>query len=106
MPTTKYKVRYATIYVFAAGARGFRVTSSPERLTVRVGDVVDFTVVDATGKLPGKVSIKFPDRSPLAEVEPFERWQRVTVRKAKAGLYKYSILIGDDVVFDPLLEVM
>lgn len=108
MTTSRYKVRYATIYVFPAAAKGVRVTSSPERLTVRAGDIVDWTVVNAGAAPTGRVSIQWKERSPLkADPKPFERFERAAVlRKVKPGLYRYSILLDGKVVFDPELEVM
>ena len=107
MAITRYRVRYATIYVFPAGAKGVRVNATPERLSVRAGDIVDWTVVNATASPSGKVSIQWKERSPLKEdPKPFERFERAAVRKAKPGLYRYSILIDGKVVFDPELEVM
>ena len=52
------KVRYATIFVFPGGAKGkVRVNATPETLTVRPGDVVDWTVVNAASDASaGRVS--------------------------------------------------
>ena len=107
MPAKRPKVRYATIYVFPAGAKGVRVSAAPERLTVKPGDVVDWTIVNATSGAAGEVSIAWKGRSPMTEEpKPFERFQRAEVRKVKSGLYRYSILINGKEVFDPELEVM
>ncbi|MGD9904852.1 MAG: hypothetical protein AB7U83_15415 [Vicinamibacterales bacterium] len=107
----RVRVKYATIFVFPATGKGgrVRVSAAPETLTVRPGDVVDWTVVNATGAdSPGKVAIKWKDRSPVkGEAAGFDRKARVAVRtSAKKGIYRYSILIDDVEVFDPELEVM
>jgi plastocyanin len=103
-------VRYATIFVFPPPARGKApvVSTSPERLTVRAGDAVEWTVVNATGT-PGKVSVGWAKTNPLkgTSSEPFERRTRDSVRaKAEPGLYKYNVLLDGKVVFDPELEIM
>lgn len=112
MPSTRVKVRvkYATIFIFPAGGRSksLVVSTSPERLTVREGDLIDWTVVDATGQAgTRKVSFTWKERSPLKE-EPkaFPRFTRATVRKAKPGLYKYSVAVDGEVLFDPEIEIM
>ncbi len=106
MATTRRRVRYATIFVFPAGPKGVRLNAAPERLTVRAGDVVDWTVVNATGKAVGLASIKWKDKSPLKrEPKPFERFDRGVVGRVKPGCYRYSVVVGDE-VFDPELEVI
>ena len=104
------KVRYATIFVFPGGAKGkVRVNATPETLTVRAGDVVDWTVVNAASDTsPGRVSIAWKEASPLkTEPKDFDRAARATVRaKARAGRYKYSVLLNGEPVFDPEIEVM
>lgn len=109
MAATRKRVRYATIYVFPSGDRkGVRVSAAPETLTARPGDTIDWTVVNAASSLPGKVTIKWKDRSPLkAEPAEFDRATRASVRGGtKDGRYRYSILINGVEVFDPELEIM
>jgi len=111
MAATRRRVRYATIYVFPSGDKkgpGVRVSAAPETLTARPGDTIDWTVVNAAQSLPGKVSIKWKDKSPLkTEPKEFDRAARSTVRGGtKDGRYRYSILIGGVEVFDPELEIM
>jgi plastocyanin len=107
----RVRVRYSTIFVFPSAAKGARarVSATPETLTVRAGDTVDWTVVNATAAdSPGKVSIRWKDKNPLkGEPQDFERKARAQVRgSAKPGIYRYSILIDGVEVFDPELEVM
>lgn len=104
------RVRYVTIFVFPPPARGKApvVSTSPERLTVRPGDLVEWTVVNASG-LPGHISIGWDQRNPLKgeSGKPFERRTRDAVRaKAEPGIYKYNVLMDGKVVFDPDLEIM
>ncbi len=110
MPIQRTRVKYATIFIFPPAAKGKPavVTTSPERLSVREGDLVDWTIVDATGQTAGRqVSLVWTGRSPLKEEpKPFERYVRAAVRKAKPGIYKYSVAIDGKVVFDPELEIM
>lgn len=112
MSRARYRVRYATIFVFPPAARGGkpRVSATPETLTVREGDVVDWTIVNATAaESPGKVTIRWKGKSPLeGEPKEFDRKARATVRmKSKAKTpYRYSILLDGEEVFDPELEVM
>lgn len=110
MSRARAKVKYATIFVFPSTTKGekFRVNAAPETLTVRPGDTVDWTVVNATG-VPGKLSIKWKDKNPLkGEPKEFERAARATVRDdVKPGKkFRYSILLDGVEVFDPELEVM
>ena len=112
MGAARTRVRYATIFVFPAPAKGkpVRVSAAPETLSVRAGDTVDWTVVNATGAdSPGRVSIKWKDKNPVkGEPKDFERAARVTVRddvKPKRR-YRYSIVIDGVEVFDPELEIM
>jgi plastocyanin len=107
----RVRVKYATIFVFPAAAKGGRVkvSTTPETLTVRPGDTVDWTVVNATAAdSPGKVSIKWKDKNPLKrEPKEFDRKARAEVRAStKKGIYRYSILTDGVEVFDPELEVM
>jgi len=104
-------VRYSTIFVFPATARGkgVRVNAAPETLTVRAGDIVDWTIVNAVSDTPYKVSIKWKDKNPLkGEPKEFTRAARATVRAdAKPGKrFRYSILIDGVEVFDPEIEIM
>lgn len=112
MGAARTRVRYATIFVFPAPAKGkpVRVSAAPETLSVRAGDTVDWTVVNATGAdSPGRVSIKWKDKNPVkGEPKDFDRAARVTVRddvKPKRR-YRYSIVIDGVEVFDPELEIM
>lgn len=107
---SRVRVRYATIFVFPPPSKGKApvVSTSPERLTVRPGDRVEWTIVNASG-LAGKVSIGWVKENPLKgeSGSPFERRTRDVVReRAKAGIYKYNVLIDGKVVFDPELEIM
>ncbi len=106
---SRARVRYATIFIFPGGARGKSVTvnAAPERLTVRPGDVIDWTVVNIAN-VPGRVSIAWKDGSPMrTDPDPFPRAGRGTVRtKVKAGVYRYSILLDGKEVFDPEVEIM
>ena len=112
MGAVRARVRYATIFVFPATAKGkpMRVSAAPEVLSVRVGDIVDWTVVNATGAdSPGKVTIRWKDKSPLkAEPKEFERAVRATVRRdvKPKKRFRYSILIDGVEVFDPEIEIM
>ena len=104
------RVRYATIFVFPPPAKGKPpvVSTSPERLTVRPAEYVEWTVVNASG-LPGRISIGWEKLNPLKgdSGKPFERRTRDTVRaKAEPGIYKYNVLMDGKVVFDPDLEIM
>lgn len=107
---SRLRVRYATIFVFPPAGRSKRpqVTTSPERLTVRRGDEVEWTIANVSGR-PGKVSIGWAKDDPMKSGanEPFERRARHTVKtKVRPGLYKYNVLIDGEVVFDPELEIM
>lgn len=110
MPSLRVKVKYATIFIFPAQGKikSVVVSTSPERLTVREGDVIDWTVVDATGEAGKRqVSLSWKERSPLKEeVKAFPRFTRAAVRKAKPGIYKYSVLVDGKVLFDPEIEIM
>lgn len=104
------RVRYATIFVFPPPPRSKApvVSTSPERLTVRPGDRVEWTIVNASG-LSGKVSIGWVKENPFKgeSGSPFERRTRDIVRdKAKAGIYKYNVLLDGKVAFDPEIEIM
>ncbi len=112
MSRVRTRVKYATIFVFpsVAKGKGVRVSAAPETLSVRPGDIVDWTVVNATAAdSPGRVSIKWKDKTPLkGEPKDFDRSARATVRAdAKAGKrFRYSILIDGVEVFDPEIEIM
>ena len=104
------QVRYATIYVFPSTDKNarVRVSAAPEILSVSSGDIIDWTVVDATGRA-GKISIKWKEGTPLKE-EPdaFGRAVRARVRRGvkKRTSYRYSILLDGVEVFDPEIEIM
>lgn len=106
---SRARVRYATIFIFPGGGRGKAVTvnAAPERLTVRPGDVIDWTVVNIAN-VPGRVSIAWKEGSPMRqEPDAFPRAGRGTVRtKVKDGVYRYSILLDGKEVFDPEVEIM
>jgi hypothetical protein len=110
MPTTESReVRYITIFIHPPTGKEAVpfVSTSPERLTVRRGDIVDWTIVDVTGKVPvSKVTVVWRGKSPV-EKDPYfrRRFARATVAGPK-GIYKYSIAIAGKVVFDPEVEVM
>ncbi len=112
MSRVRARVKYATIFVFpsAVKGKGVRVSATPETLSVRPGDIVDWTVVNATAAdSPGRVSIKWKDKTPLkGEPKEFDRAARATVRAdAKPGKrFRYSILIDGVEVFDPEIEIM
>ena len=101
------RVRYATIYVFPGGKKGVTVSAAPERLTVRPGDIIDWTVVIAAG-VDGRIGVQWQKDSPLKrEPEPFPRMTRAAVRtRVKDGIYKYSVTLDGKVVFDPEVEIM
>jgi hypothetical protein len=101
------RVRYATIYVFPNGRKGVTVNAAPERLTVRPGDIIDWTVVNAAG-VDGKIGVRWKKDSPLKrEPEPFPRMSRAAVgSRVKDGIYKYSITLNGEVVFDPEVEIV
>ena len=106
----RVRVKYATIFMFPAAVKGgqIRVSATPETLTVRAGDTVDWTVVNATATdSPGRVSIKWKDKNPVkGEPKDFDRKARAQVRSSAKGVYRYSILLDGVEVFDPELEVM
>lgn len=60
------KVNYATVYVSPTGeaAAPFIVKVAPERLNVRVGEFVDWTVVDLSRTKPS-MSVRFSQGEPL-----------------------------------------
>jgi plastocyanin len=107
--STSREVRYATIYVFPSTDKRtkVRVSASPETLTVCAGDIVDWTVVDATGG-QARVEIRWKERTPLKEEpKPFPRTARARVRrKVEPGKYRYSIFIDGVEMFDPEIEIM
>jgi len=105
------EVRYATIFIFpACGPSEMPIVSTtPERLTVRSGEVIDWTIVDATGRVkPGRVTIGWKGRSPLEGDTSFKRarFTRAVVAKVPNGRYKYNVAIDGKVIFDPEVEVM
>lgn len=102
-------VHYATLYLFGSGSEVTVGSVTPERLSVRVGDLVDWTIVDATGARidPKRVSIRWKDRSPLGKDPVFERRAaRSPIRRGSKGTYRYSLMIDGRELFDPELEVM
>lgn len=102
-------VHYATLYLFGDDTRVRVGSVTPERLTVRVGDIVDWTIVDATGTVVDsrRVSIRWKDRNPLAKETVFERrGVRSPVRRVPKGIYRYSLVLDNEELFDPEVEVM
>jgi hypothetical protein len=111
MTNSRPEVRYATIFVFPGREKGApAVSMTPERLTVRRGEVVDWTIVDQTGMVKtGRVSIRWKERSPIEKEPSFKRarFARARVRaEVPTGRYRYSVAIDGKVVFDPELEIM
>jgi hypothetical protein len=86
------------------------VSMTPERLTVRRGEIVDWTIVDANGVVkPSRITIRWKDRSPIEKEPSFRRARFARARvlsEVPAGRYRYSIAIDGKVVFDPELEIM
>lgn len=103
-------VHYATLYLFGTGAEVTVGSVTPERLSVRVGDLVDWTIVDATGAKidPKRVTIRWKgERSPLAKEARFEgRAARSPIRRGSKGTYRYSLVLDERELFDPEVEVM
>lgn len=107
---SRLRVRYATIFVFPPAAKGKApvVSTSPERLTARAGDYVEWTIVNASG-MAAKISVGWEKHNPLKgeSGRPFERRTRDVVRaRVEPGIYKYNVLLDGKVVFDPELEIM
>lgn len=102
-------VHYATLYLFGNGQEVTVGSVTPERLTVRAGDLIDWTIVDATGSVvdPRRVTIRWKDRNPLAKEAVFERRAaRSPIRRVPKGIYRYSLVLDGRELFDPELEVM
>lgn len=104
------RVRYATVFVLPPAGRSKVpvVSTSPERLVVRRGDLIEWTVVNASG-IDGRVSFAWKEINPVKgdSAEPFDRRARDTViKKVRDGVYKYSVLLNGKVLFDPELEIM
>lgn len=111
IPTHRPKIRYATIFVFPPPSGNDRpvVSTTPDRLTVSPGDVVDWTIVDATGAFKNsRLTIGWKERSPFEKDPSFRRGRasRVPVARVPTGRYRYSVVIDGEVVFDPEVEVM
>jgi len=110
--SSRPEVRYATIFIFpACGPSEMPIVSTtPERLTVKSGEIIDWTIVDATGRVkPGRVTIGWKGKSPVEREPVFERkarFSRVVVAKVPNGRYKYNVAIDGKVIFDPEVEVM
>jgi hypothetical protein len=107
---SRLRVRYATVFVLPPAGRGKApvVSTSPERLVVRRGDTIEWTVVNASG-VPGRVSFAWKEVNPLkgGSAEPFDRRARdMVVRKAPKGVHKYSVLLNGKELFDPEIEIM
>lgn len=107
---SRLRVRYATVFVLppAGKSRLPVVSTSPERLVVRRGDTIEWTVVNASG-IPGRVTFGWEQGNPLKgdSNEPFDRRARDTViKKFKPGVYKYSVALNGKVLFDPEIEIM
>jgi hypothetical protein len=103
------EIRYVTVYLFPSNDKKspVRANAAPELLTVRAGDIIDFTVVDAAG-VGGTVTFEWDERgNPLKdEYKPFPRSVRLRVRRGAKGRFKYSILLNGRKVFDPEIEVV
>lgn len=103
-------VHYATLYLFGSGNELSVGSVSPDRLTVRAGELVDWTIVDATGAKidPRRVSIRWKDgRTPFANEPVFEcRTARQPIARGSKGTYRYSLVLDGRELFDPELEVM
>ncbi len=73
---SRLKVRYATVFVLPPAGKS-RDTGgappSPERLVVRRGDTIEWTVVNASG-IPGRVTFGWEEGNPLKgdSAEPFD----------------------------------
>jgi hypothetical protein len=112
MDNSRPEVRYATIYVLPSRDKGGApsVSMSPERLTARKGDIVDWTIVDhQSGVKSSRITIQWKDRSPVDKEPSFRRarFSRVrVVTEVPPGRYRYSVAIDGKVVFDPELEIM
>ncbi len=107
---SRLRVRYATVFVLPPAGRGKGpvVSTSPERLVVRRGDTIEWTVVNASG-VDGRITFAWKDVNPVKgdSAESFDRRARDTViKKVRDGVYKYSVLLNGKVLFDPELEIM
>ncbi len=107
---SRLRVRYATVFVLPPAGKGKVpiVSTSPERLVVRREDVIEWTVVNASG-IEGTVSFAWAKGNPLRgeSAKPFPRRARDTVHaKAGKGVYKYGVLFNDKLLFDPEIEIM
>jgi hypothetical protein len=107
---SRMRVRYATVFVLppAGKSRMPIVSTTPQRLVARRGDVIEWTVVNASG-IEGVVSFTWDKDNPLRgdSSKPFPRRARDTVfAKARKGVYKYSVLFNDKLLFDPEIEIM
>lgn len=104
------RVRYATVYVLppAGTSKQPIVSTTPEHLYVRRGEIVEWTVVNGTGQR-GEVTFQWDKPNPLEgqSLEKFTRRASDTVRKdAKKGVYKYSVFLNGRKAFDPEIEIM
>ena len=105
------RVRYATIFVFPGRAKGkVRVNATPETLTVRAGDTVDWTVVNARPPTrPAGSSIGWKDKKPAegraARTSSARRGRRCAPRPSRASTATASCSTASE-VFDPEIEVM
>jgi hypothetical protein len=116
MDNSRPEVRYATIFVFPGRAKDEKgtdapgVSMTPERLTARRGEIVDWTIVDQTGVVKtSRISILWKERSPIDKEPSFKRARFARARvlaEAPPGRYRYSVAIDGKVVFDPELEIM
>lgn len=107
---SRQRVRYATVFVLppAGKSRLPIVSTTPERLVVRRDDIIEWTVVNASG-IDGQVTFEWDKPSPLRgqSLEPFSRRARDVVhKKAEKGVYKYSVLLNGKKLFDPEIEIM
>lgn len=103
---------YVTVYLFGSSPEGpFVASTAPERVVVRRGDVIYWSVVknfaDAKGEEGrARVEIRFNAERPIdGELPEFARLTKSVVsRRAKKGNYRYTIFVNNEPLFDP--EVM
>jgi hypothetical protein len=100
------------------GKRANRAIVFPDRLTAKRGGAVDWVILDPLGlsKPADKdVRINWIDRpqEPRKEKDPLEKEARGrklikgrVKQDAELGTYTYKVLLGDEVVVDPDLEIV
>lgn len=103
---------YVTVYLYGTSPDGpFVASTAPERVVVRRGDTIYWSVVknfvDGKGEDGrARVEVRFNGEQPIdGELPEFARLTRSTVsRRAKKGVYRYTIFVNREPLFDP--EVM